>query len=127
MALRIVQCTNNYVEYLHRKPRPHHIARNVFWPPLWASKWQELTEERVMTWIAVLLYRVLHPTDGDEEELWSKHWFWYRPGIHQFMTYWEFKVIQTAIHFQDRHEAAENAPEADGPLPSLPKIGILLE
>ena len=77
---RILNTTNNYVEELAAREQPGNLRLEMQWPPKWVQEWEELTEPKLWQWFACLLYISQHKTGG-EEELWSKHWFWERPGM----------------------------------------------
>jgi len=99
----IVTQTNLYVAKLKQREHPPQLHEKMKWPPKWVLEWTELTEAKLWQWFACLLYISQHKTAG-EEELWSKHWFWERPGMQRFMPYKEFQQLKSVIHFQGDDE-----------------------
>ena len=97
--MRILNCTNEYVADLAERERPGNLRMEAKWLLKWVVEWTELTEAKLWQWLACLLFISQHKTGG-EEELWSKHLFWERPGMLCFMQYKEFQQIKSAIHMQ---------------------------
>ena len=122
-VMRILNCTNEYVAELAERERPGNLRMEAKWPLKWVVEWTELTEATLWKWLACLLFISQHKTGG-EEELWSKHWFWERPGMSCFMPYKEFQQIKSAIHMQLDDEPLDRG---EGERPYIRKIGIFME
>eukprot|EP00961_Rhodomonas_salina_P052638 705750-Rhodomonas_salina.8 len=120
---RVVTQTNRYVKRIVMMPRPEQLNPRYAWPPKWAVDWEELTETKLMRWLALLLYMAHHPVEYDED-LWSDHWFQSHPGAHRFMTLEEHTAMKAAIHFQSEQE---NRQDPDTPELVPKKIGLLMK
>eukprot|EP00961_Rhodomonas_salina_P079186 1064492-Rhodomonas_salina.1 len=64
---------------------------------------------------------------ANEEEVFSTHWIWVRPGVKNFFSRDEHKMIKAGLHCQDDEKMrAEGVLDCEG-RPVLKKIGFLMD
>ena len=120
---RIVKESNAYIDELKTKSRPATYPARFSWPPKWVQTVPEWTISRLFRWIALLLWLGMQKT-ANEEEVWSTHWLWERPGVKKFFTYKEHKAMKASLHCQNEQETKRDDPDGR---PMIRKCGFLMQ
>lgn len=116
MQDRVIERTNAKVDLIKQGayPRP---ARAKVWPPKWTEKWEPLTKQRLMLFIAVHVARAV--TGVHETYVWESGKLTSTPGISRILPRDSYTMIKSALGFQADQEA--------GGFQQLPKIGELMD
>ena len=115
--------SNVYIDKLKTKSRPATYPARFCWPPKWVQMVPEWTISRLFRWIALLLWLGMQKT-ANEEEVWSTHWLWERPGVKKFFTYKEHKAMKASLHCQNEQETKRDDPDGR---PMIRKCGFLMQ